>query len=471
MSSYRRPLNRSITICCAAFIVLLCLVLSIVTYSNYHRSLYERCEAQMLDIMEYVNSRIDHDDLSQCARTLEKSKEYLELQRLMDNIYTTFRIDDIYIIQALREPDGSYNVMNIVAAFSPEEYAAGVDQVIFFGYMGDEIYDQDMLRTFYEIQQGGSLRYFEDYSTYGLDYTGVLPLRDSAGSVYAILCLDLPMDSIHDILRQYTVVNVALILILGVAFITLFLLWTRVNITVPIKKLETSVVSFARISHRQRNPELLVFHEPDIHTGNEVESLSKAVARMSEDMKSYVEHILETENKVERIRSRADEMDRLAHQDALTKVKNKAAYQEAMDRLEEESAAGEAQYGILMVDLNHLKMINDTYGHEHGDTYIINSCQLICQVFKQSPVFRIGGDEFVVLLEGQNYADRELLREKLSQSFARRAGDESLQPWERCSAAMGMSVYRPGDLGPDAVFKRADEEMYENKKAMKACRK
>ena len=36
---------------------------------------------------------------------------------------------------------------------------------------------------------------------------------------------------------------------------------------------------------------------------------------------------------------------------------------------------------------------------------------------------------------------------------------------------MGMSVYRPGDLGPDAVFKRADEEMYENKKAMKACRK
>ncbi|MBR1659261.1 MAG: GGDEF domain-containing protein [Oscillospiraceae bacterium] len=470
MSSYRRPLNRSITIGCAIFIVLLCLILSIVTYSNYHRSMYERCEAQIADILNYVSGALDHDDLACCARTREKSEAYLRAQELLDSVYARFDIDDIYLIQAYREPDGRYNVMNIVTAFSPEEYAEGLHEIIDLGYLGDEIYGQEMLQTFYDIQEGGVLRYCEDDSTYGLDYTGVLPLRTRAGEVYGILCLDISMDAIHAVLRQYTMVNVALILILGAAFIVLFLLWMRVNVTSPIEKLENSVVSFARISHRQRNPELLVFHEPDIHTGNEVESLSKAVARMSEDMRSYVEHILETENKVERIRSRADEMDRLAHQDALTKVKNKAAYQEALDRLQA-LPPEKARYGILMVDLNNLKRINDTYGHEHGDEYIIRSSGLICRTCKRSPVFRIGGDEFVAVLEGPDYEDRETLRELLRRSFDAMASDESLEPWERCSAALGMAVFTPLDGGPEAVFKRADAEMYRNKKEMKACRR
>jgi GGDEF domain-containing protein len=54
-----------------------------------------------------------------------------------------------------------------------------------------------------------------------------------------------------------------------------------------------------------------------------------------------------------------------------------------------------------MFDLNDLKHINDRYGHERGDEYIVNCCRLICQVFKHSPVFRIGGDEFVALLRGE----------------------------------------------------------------------
>ena len=58
------------------------------------------------------------------------------------------------------------------------------------------------------------------------------------------------------------------------------------------------------------------------------------------------------------------------------------------------------KFALVECDINGLKGINDTYGHEIGDVYIVNSCRGICSVFKHSPVFRIGGDEFVVILQG-----------------------------------------------------------------------
>lgn len=54
---------------------------------------------------------------------------------------------------------------------------------------------------------------------------------------------------------------------------------------------------------------------------------------------------------------------------------------------------------MIVFDINNLKIINDTLGHDFGDILIIDSCKLICKVFKRSPVYRIGGDEFVVILE------------------------------------------------------------------------
>lgn len=56
-----------------------------------------------------------------------------------------------------------------------------------------------------------------------------------------------------------------------------------------------------------------------------------------------------------------------------------------------------------------MKLVNDTYGHEAGDTYIADGVKIISEIFKGVPVYRVCGDEFVVILEGKNYDNRKVL--------------------------------------------------------------
>ena len=89
-------------------------------------------------------------------------------------------------------------------------------------------------------------------------------------------------------------------------------------------------------------------------------------------------------------------------------------------------------------------------------------------MFKHSPVYRIGGDEFLAILQGHDYEQRDELMVQLKERF-RGSGDESLQPWEDFSAACGIGVYQLG-MTVEEVFQNADEEMYRNKVEMKGGR-
>ena len=103
----------------------------------------------------------------------------------------------------------------------------------------------------------------------------------------------------------------------------------------------------------------------------------------------------------------------------------------------------------------------------HGDEYLMNCCQLICRVFENSPVFRIGGDEFLVLLENTDYEKRE----ELVAEFNRLSEKTRKDPyaWNRVSAAKGLGVFEPADTSPEDVLRRADQAMYLDKKAMKSA--
>ena len=116
-----------------------------------------------------------------------------------------------------------------------------------------------------------------------------------------------------------------------------------------------------------------------------------------------------------------------------------------------------------MFDLNDLKEINDTKGHKTGDISIFNACMLIQEYFAHSPVYRIGGDEFAVILEGQDFRERV----ELLSSFNKQAED-NLQTG-RIVVASGMSVFRPEeDRSFRSVFERADRMMYRRKAQLKA---
>ena len=119
------------------------------------------------------------------------------------------------------------------------------------------------------------------------------------------------------------------------------------------------------------------------------------------------------------------------------------------------------------MDIDHFKAVNDEYGHAAGDDYLKGCCHIISSIYKHSPVFRVGGDEFVAILRGQDYEDRDAKLREMRQTFEEQYQRKDVDPWRRYCAASGMSVYRPGDNDVEQVFERADKQMYENKISFK----
>ncbi len=161
-------------------------------------------------------------------------------------------------------------------------------------------------------------------------------------------------------------------------------------------------------------------------------------------------------------------LSELMQTDPLTQVKNRTAYENLKDELDEKLQNGEQlKFAIVECDINNLKVINDSQGHEAGDLYIKNSCRFICNHFKHSPVFRVGGDEFVVILTDEDYEQKEKLMSEFGNDMIQIAGQD-VPLYENISVASGMAVFEEGkDTLVKDVLKRADDNMYENKKAMK----
>lgn len=160
----------------------------------------------------------------------------------------------------------------------------------------------------------------------------------------------------------------------------------------------------------------------------------------------------------------------LAKKDPLTNVKNRAAFEDAVNTINLEANANPMlKFAVVMFDINNLKNINDELGHKAGDDYIKNSCNLICYIFPQSPVFRIGGDEFCAIIRGTEYENRYQLLNKGRENMESLARAEILPRVQKVSIAIGISEFIPGkDLNFQDVFDRADALMYQNKAEMKA---
>lgn len=160
----------------------------------------------------------------------------------------------------------------------------------------------------------------------------------------------------------------------------------------------------------------------------------------------------------------------ISSHDALTRVMSRNPFDRKaadLDRLIQEDPDS-VRFAICECDLNNLKLVNDSFGHDAGDLYIINCCKLICDIFKHSPVYRIGGDEFVAVLQSDDYDNLELLKRIVTSTCFDEA-TKAVSLSERKSFAAGFAVFDPKHDNSFAdVMKRADIEMYSNKKMLKS---
>ena len=123
----------------------------------------------------------------------------------------------------------------------------------------------------------------------------------------------------------------------------------------------------------------------------------------------------------------------------------------------------------MLCDVNGLKYVNDTFGHKAGDEYIRSASIMICELYTHSPVFRTGGDEFVVVLHGAH--DKkfyESVMDRMRQNVAREVVIGEI----RLNVSISAGYARCPEDGTklEDVVKKADEEMYNNKRMIKAQR-
>ena len=130
------------------------------------------------------------------------------------------------------------------------------------------------------------------------------------------------------------------------------------------------------------------------------------INRMATFIKVTSEELAEANSKLAEANGKLEEANRqlseLAVTDTLTGIGNKTAYFAKTREMDAEIAAKRACFTVAVFDLNGLKTINDNYGHECGDKAIVDAAKVLIAVFGRDRLYRIGGDEFIAVLEGED---------------------------------------------------------------------
>lgn len=237
---------------------------------------------------------------------------------------------------------------------------------------------------------------------------------------------------------QWVLVRSSLVMIVFVMLLSVFLVnkWVRTLIR-PLKQLTDAA---RKLEMGDMNITI------ECKSKDEVGVLARSFQQMAKALKEYMEY-----------------MNQLAYTDAMTGLMNKAAYKKLVATLSKKIEEGKARFVIIVLDINNLKKINDTYGHEKGDSMIIAAANLMRETFGVQ-VFRVGGDEFVTILQNRELPKYKELMQRFENNVDKfNSSQEKIKEYV-LQIALGAAVFEnEKDKSYMDVFRRADALMYENK--------
>ena len=245
---------------------------------------------------------------------------------------------------------------------------------------------------------------------------------------------------------QKLILNIVIVSVEVLVALSIFTMYYTRRITKPLEEL-----TYAAEQVDRGNYDFTLNYDED----DEIGRLTSTFKRLAAHMKDHI-----------------SDLSKRAYVDSLTSVRNKGAYSSYIEQLQTrmDDANGLISFAIGMFDCDDLKQINDIYGHEKGDIYLKTASRLICRIYQHSPVFRIGGDEFSVILQNDDYRNREALTRQFNREMAESCAVNK-NKWEQVHIAMGVAVYDPqSDRSVNDVIRRADTCMYENKRSRKSVR-
>lgn len=153
-------------------------------------------------------------------------------------------------------------------------------------------------------------------------------------------------------------------------------------------------------------------------------------------------------------------LSRLAARDALTGTWNRRALDEALIQTTSSNNRSPLIASLIILDLDHFKKINDTYGHDAGDKVLINIAEIIQDSIRLSDrLYRYGGEEFVIIADGANLQNAAILAE----SIRKKVESSNLLETESITISLGVAALKDGQ-NPETWIKLADEALYEAKR-------
>ena len=335
-----------------------------------------------------------------------------------------------------------------------EKYSATRDQIT--EYLGN----MSGIKYLYIIAHGDENA---DHDMYLVD--------DAENPIYETGC-DIGMDEVMAERRNLLYLLAAGTIILTSVILTAAVLFINRAVVKPLHTMTEEMKKFTpseKLSYKEAG-----VMDIDIRSNDEIGEIYEGIRNLEINTIDYLHDmaVLQEENrKAENdLRDKEEQIDQLSIEsstDALTGVGNKTAYIRKTDELNTQMNDPSLEFAMVMVDMNNLKQINDEHGHRAGDLYIQGCCRMVCETFKHSPVYRIGGDEFVAILQGTDYKGRKAACERLRAAFEKSCGQKDASPWLRYSAAVGMAERAADDNTAEFVFRRADKAMYLDKERFK----
>ena len=374
---------------------------------------------------------------------IDQSEDFLVLREQLRNIQDVLSVECLYITWV--DYDNECTIYLVDGAYEDACPPGCIDPIY---------NENNPILTDHEL---GFVPLITRTEEYGYLLVAAKPVHTDDGEIVGYATADMSMNDIVAFQHRLVIFTAIAFLAATVLVSVVGIILVGHSIVLPINKLSEAAVNYAENDK--------AFSQLDIRTGDEIEKLAESMVYMEQEINSYVENLIHTRNALATAREQAEQFDREASIDAMTGCFNKRAYDQALGELE---SCGD-DYAIVMIDLNGMKTINDRYGHDKGDVAIVELVKIINGVFTDLPVYRIGGDEFTVILKNDAFDRRDGLITKFRATVKERYENHALPPWERIAAAIGCAVRKPEQNDtPAIVFKRADDEMYRQKKKMKS---
>jgi len=159
------------------------------------------------------------------------------------------------------------------------------------------------------------------------------------------------------------------------------------------------------------------------------------------------------------------ELEHLAGTDPLTGAYNRRTFHEVLSKAISNAMRHDHHFALLMIDVDHFKQVNDTFGHHAGDDVLRGLCDLLATSVRSSDqLFRVGGEEFCLLVTVTDEEDALKLAEKLQLAVA----SHRFARVGNITASFGIAHFMGSDT-QESIYARADEAMYEAKRRGRNC--